>query len=258
MITAGIDSIDSPGVSGRHREVRLSIAGQPSFVTIPAKRTEPAPWVWYAPTFLDGDLRLPDESHEWLFAELLSRGIAIAGIDVGDSYGSPAGCEAFADFHEVVTERFDLAAKPSLLAQSRGALMHYAWAARHPEQVRAIACIYPVCDLRSYPGIDAAAPSYELTPSELESELAQHNPINILQPLAAAGVPIFHVHGDADDVVPLQDNTAVLASRYRALGGSITVVIVPDLGHEYPPCPEFFESRELAAFLFGPTYRVTA
>lgn len=216
---------------------------------MPDRQTEPVPWVWFAPTFLEGDLRLPDESHEWLFDQLLSHDIAVAGVDVGESYGSPSGCEAFTDFHEVVMRECGLAGKPALLAQSRGALMHYSWAATYPEQVSAIACIYPVCDLRSYPGLEVAAPSYRLTPAELEAELSQHNPIDRLEPLAAAGVSIFHVHGDSDDAVPLEDNTAVVAARYHELGGQITVVIVPALGHEYPPCPQFFESRDLASFL---------
>lgn len=136
--------------------------------------------------------------------------------------------------------------------------MHYAWAARHAERIRAIACIYPVCDLRSYPGIATAAAAYGITPSELENELASHNPLDNLEPIAAAGVPIFHVHGDADDVVPLRDNTAALASRYRDMGGRITVVTVPGLGHEYPPCPEFFESNELASFLVEHSVRQPA
>ena len=57
------------------------------------------------------------------------------------------------------------------------------------------------------------------------------SPIDILEPLARAKVPLLHVVGDADDVVPVARNTAVLAERYKALGGEITVIHKPGVGH---------------------------
>ena len=175
--------------------------------------------------------------------------MAVARIDAGESYGSPESREWFTRFHTVLVREFSLSARPSLLAQSRGALMLYNWAAEHPQHVRSVGCIYPVCDLRSYPGLDVAASAYGLAPAELEAELAVHNPIDRLAPLATAGIPILHLHGNCDEVVPLEENTAELAARYRALGSSIEAILVPGLGHEYPPCPQFFESQQLLKFL---------
>ena len=51
------------------------------------KETEAMPWVWYAPT-LPG---LPGPEEKWMFQKFLDAGIAIAGIDVGESFGSPSG-----------------------------------------------------------------------------------------------------------------------------------------------------------------------
>ena len=51
--------------------------------------------------------------------------------------------------------------------------------------------------------------------------------------LACADVAIIHVVGDADDVVPVTENTGVVEQRYRALGGTIHVVRKPGVGH-YP------------------------
>ena len=42
--------------------------------------------------------------------------------------------------------------------------------------------------------------------------------------MAEARVPLLHVYGDADEVVPWDENTGVLAVRYRKLGGSITLM----------------------------------
>jgi hypothetical protein len=44
-------------------------------------------------------------------------------------------------------------------------------------------------------------------------------------------VPLIHVVGDADPVVPVAENTAILEMRYRKLGGSIKVIHKPGVGH---------------------------
>jgi pimeloyl-ACP methyl ester carboxylesterase len=55
--------------------------------------------------------------------------------------------------------------------------------------------------------------------------------VDNLQPLADAGVPILHVFGDADEGVPWEESTAVIAERYRALGGHIMLICKPGCGH---------------------------
>jgi predicted esterase len=81
----------------------------------------------------------------------------------------------------------------------------------------------------------------------LEAHLADHNPIQRLAPLAQAGVPILHIHGDADTVVPLEKNAGELARRYRALGGEVRLIVVPGKGHQV--CDEFFHCQELVDFV---------
>ena len=44
-------------------------------------------------------------------------------------------------------------------------------------------------------------------------------------------MPLLHIVGDADKVVPVVDNTDVLAARYRELGGSIQILSKPGIGH---------------------------
>jgi hypothetical protein len=43
--------------------------------------------VWYAPTLPN----LPGPEERWMFEKFRAAGIAVAGIDAGESYGSPAG-----------------------------------------------------------------------------------------------------------------------------------------------------------------------
>ena len=184
-----------------------------------------------------------------MFERFLAAGIAVAGVDVGESYGNPQGRAHFTAFYRELVERRGFSRKPCLLARSRGGLMLYNWAAEHPDSVGCIAGIYPVCNLRSWPGLNKACGAYGLSAEQLDKQLAQHNPIDRLAPLAKAGVPIFHIHGDTDDVVPLPDNSALLASRYRELGGSMRLRIPPGQGHNV--WDGFFQCRELVEFVIA-------
>ncbi len=67
--------------------------------------------------------------------------------------------------------------------------------------------------------------------NEAEALEYDKNPIDNLKPLADAGVPLLHVYGDSDEVVPWKENTGVVAQRYRQLGGSITLIDKPGVGH---------------------------
>jgi pimeloyl-ACP methyl ester carboxylesterase len=231
----------------------LPIAGETFLVddltafVIPAKTKAPSegrtPWVWYAPT-LHG---LPDQEEQWLFTRLTEAGIAIAGVDVGESFGSPEGRAGFSALYEELTERRGFALRPVLLGRSRGGLMTLSWAAENPDKVAAFAGIYPVCNLVSYPGLAKAAPAYGLTAAQLEAALAEHNPIDRLAPLARARIPILMIHGDIDTLVPLEDNSLEVRTRYFALGGQCRVIIARGQGHNR--WPGFFQNEELTDFV---------
>ena len=234
-IAAGEKKLPMPGDS-------FEFAGREAFVILPAGATDNIPWVWYAPT-LPG---LPADSEVWMFERFLAKGVAIAGIDVGESFGNPQGRALFAAFHAHLTKTRNFRQKPCLLARSRGGLMLYNWAVEHPDCVGGVAGIYPVCNVASYPGIDRAAAAYGLAPKEFEAVLTQHNPIDRLEPLAQAGVPIFHIHGDQDKVVPLEANSAELARRYRAAGGPVEIEVVAGQGHNM--WVGWFQSQKLTDF----------
>ncbi len=202
------------------------------------------PWVWYAPT-LPG---LPGVEERWMFQQFIDAGIAIAGIDVGESFGSPDGRIIFTAFYNEMVKR-GMSAKPCLLARSRGGLMLYNWAVEHPESVSAIAGIYPVCNLHSYPEIKNACAAYGMTEEELIFHIKQHNPINRIKSLADNSVPIFHIHGDCDIVVPVEDNSGELAKRYHEYGGNMTLKIVEGQGHNM--WSGWFECRELVEFVIA-------
>ena len=234
--------------------VDFAVSGGSGFVIKP-NGTEPAglkPWVWYAPTFVKARPemgRYPNKSLDWLFTRLLAKGVWIAGVDVGESWGNSRGRKAYTQFYKYVRKNYALSARPCLLAQSRGGMMLYNWAVEHAHNVGCIAGIYPVTNLEGWPGLggERIQQAYGMSEAELRKHLGKNNPIDRLAPLARAKVPIFHIHGDADQVVPLEQNTLELVRRYKAMDGEAEVEVIHGKGHE--EVPEFFQSERLFDFL---------
>jgi dipeptidyl aminopeptidase/acylaminoacyl peptidase len=231
--------------------VRPKGAGHDAFVLIPPepKTGGKKPWVWYAPTLLaerEEQWVSPGERHAWIFRELLASGIYVAGVDVGESYGSLKGRRAYDRFYAQLVDQYAFSPKPGLLAISRGGMMAYNWAADRPDRVRCIGGIYPLCNLAAYPRLERIAAAYDLSVEALRSQIDEHNPIARLRPLAVAQVPILHLHGDRDEVVPLDTHSAEFTRRYRALGGEAEVIVIPGKGHEI--AKEYWQEPRLIQF----------
>lgn len=240
-----LDGAQQDAAAAEIRKEPFAVAGHQAFVIRPPeKKLEPIPWVLYAPTL---GSNLPGKSEAWMFKRFLDAGIAIAGVNVGESYGSPAGRKTYTALYDKLVEDEGFDTKVSLLARSRGGLMLYCWAAENPEKIRCITGIYPVCNLASYPGLGRACGAYGMTQGQLAEALAKHNPVDRLAPLAEAGVPIFHIHGDKDNVVPLPANSGLVAERYKAAGGLMELEVASGQGHNM--WRGFFESQRLVNFL---------
>ncbi len=223
----------------------LQVAGHTGFVALPknVEAGKKTPWLWSVP--VAGNL--PGKLEKWMMDQCLANGIAVAGIDLGGDFGTPAGRAAMTAFHQEVTQNHGLTKKACMLARSYGGLQMYNWAAEHPESVACLAGIYPVCNMASYPGLKSAAGKYRMPQEQFVKELKKHNPIDRLAPLAKAKVPIYHNTGDVDKLVPGKDNSFLLAERYKALGGDITVTVFKGQGHNY--WTGFFEDKAMAAFI---------
>ena len=200
------------------------------------------PWVFYAPTLPP----YPGKEEHWMIRRFLAAGVAVAGIDVGESYGNFEGRLVYTAFFNRLVKEHGLAPKACLLARSRGGLMLYNWAVENPEKVASISGIYPVCDLRTYPGVEKASAAYGLSVNEMDRLLPLNNPVDRLGSLAKAHVPIFHIHGDKDRVVPFIENAAVVSDRYESHGGAMELVTAKGQWHNM--WEGFFQCEELVAF----------
>lgn len=209
-----------------------NVAGHLLSVVAPKTAADGRPWVWHGEFF--GHKPAPD-------IELLHRGFHLVYAKIPNRLGSPSAVEHWNRCYEELTSKYQLHSKVALVGLSRGGLYCYNWAIANPEKV---ACIYgdaPVCDFRSWPGGQGTGKGsprdWALVleqygfQSDAEATAYDRNPVDSLAPLARAGVPLLHVFGDADDVVPWQENTKRIATEYRSLGGEITLIQKPGVGH---------------------------
>ncbi|NBD25146.1 GDSL-type esterase/lipase family protein [Paenibacillus glycinis] len=207
------------------------LEGREGFVILPRKPAEGRPWIWRTEFF--GAFAQADDA-------LLERGWAIAYVRLSDMYGCPGAVARMHAFRRFVTARFGLSAKPALFGFSRGGLYAFHYAATYPGEVSALYLDAPVLDIRSWPGGKGAGAR---SPREREdckavyglpeddAAWAKASPLDRIAPVAEAGVPILVVVGDADAAVPFAENAAILAERYRALGGQLELIVKPGVGH---------------------------
>ena len=209
----------------------FKVDGRACLLIVPEKAADGRPWIWRTEFF----------GHEpQADLALAARGFHVAYVDVQNMYGAPVALDHMDRFYEHLTTARGLSKKTVLEGFSRGGLFSLNWAARHPDRV---ACIYndaPVCDFKSWPGGKGKGPGssgdwqrclqvYGLT--DAEALAYKLNPVDNLAPLAKEKVPLLHVCGEADEVVPFDENTQLIEERYRALGGPITVIAKPGVRH---------------------------
>ena len=215
-------------------------------VVKPRKTAKGKPWVWRARFW----------GHEpQTDLALLAKGWHVVYCEVGGLFGSPKAIERWDRFYEFLTTQHEFSKKAALEGMSRGGLIIYNWASNNPTKVTAIYGDAPVCDFKSWPGGKGKSKgstgswkqclaSYGF--NESQALAFRGNPIDRLEPLAKAGIPILHIVGDADSVVPITENSNIIEKRYRALGGTIKVIHKKGVGHhphslkDPKPIVEFF------------------
>jgi pimeloyl-ACP methyl ester carboxylesterase len=226
----------------------FEVGGRTAFLFSPAADATPRdgakPWILYAPT-LPG---YPDEAERWMHEQFTKAGVAVAGVDTGESYGSPVGVAAAEALHAEMVKR-GYAKKPAVLGRSRGGLWAASWALAHPECTAGVGGIYPVYDWRTFPGVAKAAGAYGLTAAELAAKAAELCPIERIDAAVAAGIPFCIIHGEQDKLVPLEPNSGRLKKAYEAAGKAelVTLIVAEGQGHSF--WEGFFHCQELVDFL---------
>ena len=212
---------------------KFTVDGCAAWVVEPKQALPGNPWSWC--------MMFPDAFTDRCAAPaLIEKGFHHAFIDVGNTFGAPSALKHCSAFYDTLIAH-GLAKKAVLIGISRGGLYSYRFASENPEKVALIYGDAPVCDFKSWPGGKGKGKG---SPGDWASLLKvygftdeaaalgyQGNPIDVLPTLAKAHIPLIHVVGDADDVVPPAENTAIIEERYAKLGGEIRVIHKPGVGH---------------------------
>jgi len=223
------------------QQLKFSVDGRDALLVHPKISALGKPWIWRTEFF-------GHEPHADL--ALLSNGWHVAYVNVQNLYGAPVALDHMDRFYEHLTNHFQLAPKTVLEGFSRGGLFAFNWAARNPDLVASIYVDAPVCDFKSWPAgwgkgkgssNDWVRCKQVYGLNDEQARAYQWNPVDNLAPLAKAHIPILSVCGDADDVVPMPENTLLVKERYEKLGGEIQVITKSGVGHHphslRPPSP---------------------
>jgi Prolyl oligopeptidase family len=212
--------------------LNFSLDGRPSWLVLPAQAAAGRPWIWRTEFF----------GHEpQADLALLKLGFHVAYTTMTNQYGAPVAIDHMQRFHDLMEQQHQLATKVVLEGFSRGGLFALNYATIVPHRV---ACLYldaPVCDFRSWPGgfkSGKGSPTdwarckqvYGFANDEAAKRYA-YNPVDNLMPLIPAKIAILSVVGDADDVVPVAENSGLLKDRFVKMGGKMEMIVKPGVKH---------------------------
>jgi len=209
----------------------FEFAGRMVTVVAPAHASSGKPWLWRGEFF--GAFATVDLA-------LLKVGWHVVYMACPNTFGNPNTMMRWEQLYDELTRNRGFSLHPVLLGMSRGGLYVYNWAAAHPDKTGLIYGDAPVCDVKSWPGGkgkgEGSAKDWELFKqvyglTEKQALDWKHNPIDILEPIARAHIPVIHVVGDADTAVPVEENTSILKQRYEALGGHVELIVKHGVGH---------------------------
>ncbi|OQA86482.1 MAG: Alpha/beta hydrolase family protein [Lentisphaerae bacterium ADurb.Bin242] len=203
---------------------KFRFEGHDAFIVEPEKPAEGVPWSWC--------LEWPDAFVERCAApELLAKGFHHVHVNVHGTWASPEGMKVLEAFYAMLM-KLGFHKKAMLMGLSMGGLYSFRFAMENPEKVAVIYGDAPVCDLREYPegnrGKVYAAYGFK---SPGDPRISKLNPMEHLDILVRAKIPVILVVGTADEVVIPALHSDRLEKRYRELGGEIKVLRRPYVGH---------------------------
>jgi alpha-L-fucosidase len=208
--------------------------GRTAQIAVPRQAAIGHPWIWRTRFF---------DSAPQADIALLEKGYHLAYCDVSETFLNDEAMSVWNDFYLLLRDA-GLAPKAVMEGMSRGGMYSYRWAAKYPERVAAVYVDAPVLDLKSWPGGMGKSKRSEEVWNDfkkhfgLESDEAaiawKGNPLDLTAEIAAGGYPMLHIVGDADETVPIAENTTPFEEKIKAAGGEISVIHKKDIGH-HPP-----------------------
>lgn len=210
---------------------KFTFKGREAQIVKPKKAAKGNPWIWRARFW----------GHEpQTDIAMLERGFHIVYCDVSELYGNAKAIEIWNSYYGYL-HNIGLGKKVVLEGMSRGGVYAYNWAAANPDKV---ACVYvdnPVLDLKSWPGGKGTGPGskndWEIFKedygfkTEAEAMAFKGSPIDKIEQIVKGKYPMLHICGDADEFVPMSENTTPFAEKIKQEGGNIQIIVKPGGKH---------------------------
>ena len=209
----------------------FTFRGHNAKIVVPKNVAVSKPWVWRARFW----------GHEpQADIALLERGFHIVYCDVAELFGNDESLSVWDGFYQMLVKA-GLASKSVMEGMSRGGVYIYRWAATYPERVAGIYADAPVLDLKSWPGGKGTGKGSPQTWETFKTDFGfvreeealnfKGNPLDLAEKIAKIGFPMLHVVGNADEVVPVSENTGLFEQKVKDAGGVIKVIDKPGIGH---------------------------
>lgn len=210
--------------------IEFDIDGRTAFLVRPKKVAEGAPWLLKAEYF---------DAFPSFELEMLARGWHVAYVANKTRWHDASDDDAKATLADRLHKEFSLGKKCVTVGMSCGGMHSIYFASKYPELVAGLYLDAPVVNLLSCPcGIG------ETNTKELYEEFVSHtgmtraslinyrnHPYDNLDPIIDNGIPVFLVCGDADTIVPYEENGKALYEYISSRGGNITQIVTKGRGH---------------------------
>jgi len=239
------------------QKINFTIDSTSAYIVKPSTPLPGNPWLWraYSPEF-----------HVAIDSILVTRGFHLAFLNYKDLFGQPALMQLWDKFYTYLVNEKQFSPKPALEGAVRGSLCEFAWAKRNPDKVSCIYSENPVADIKSWPGGKSKGSGDPKQWKQLQQvygfneEQALNytdNPKDNLEGLASFKVPLYCSFGLHDALVPMEENSMVIAANYVKFGGPVTVhPMTRGLQEEKGHHVTIENPADIAAFIYSSAYPV--
>jgi len=216
-----------------YKRIDFAFEGKAAILVFPTEPNEKKNWLLKTEYF---------EAFQGFELQMLARGWHLAFICNKSRWDFAEDLDIKKRFAKHLQETYGLAEKCFPVGMSCGGMIAVELAAKYPEMISALYLDAPVMNLLSCPaGLGKAGDIVRkvLLPEFMDvrkmdvSQLLSYreHPIDKMHLLLQNDIPIILVYGDADDVVPYEENGALLEKYYRKNGGTIITIGKPGCGH---------------------------
>lgn len=160
--------------------------------------------------------------------ELLNRGYYVAHIENKTRWYVPEDTEARIALAEYMQEHYGVSKKCVIIGMSCGGMQGMYMGALYPDYVSCLYLDAPVVDLLTCPArIEDMLAEFEVGTGILRDKLPEYRDyqLTFVQKLAEKKIPMVLVSGDADSIVPFDENGILLKEAYEKAGCIIETYI---------------------------------